>query len=465
MIISLYPIPNLCKIIIMKSVTFTYFFQLIITVLLLCHSTGAHARGLIRDAEIEHVLKTYSHPIFEAAGLVPENINLFIIDSNDINAFVAGGSNIFLHTGLIKASETPGMLIGVIAHETGHISGGHLLQGAEKLKDAQLGAVLGYILGAAAMVSGAPEAGAAILYGSQSTIQRQLLSYSRVNEQAADQAALRYLDENNYSAAGLLNLFELLRKQEDRRFGKPDPYTLTHPLSKERIINVRNHVMQRGEEAADSSSMYEDAHKRVLAKLRGSTNPLAETLQRYPVSDTSLEARYARAIAYYRVPDFKNALKEIDGLIKQYPKDPYFHEARGQFLFESGQVKPALVAYRKAISLLPSATLIRVDLAKAQLASQEAALITEARINLERATTEDKTNPGAWRLLASAYGKEGTIGLSYLCLAEEASLLNQPEISLRQSELAIKSLPADSPAHLRAQDLKNLAEEQLRKKL
>ncbi|MCK5793002.1 MAG: M48 family metalloprotease, partial [Ketobacter sp.] len=181
----------------------------------------SHARSLIRDAETEYVLRLYTNPILEAAGIAPEAVRLFIINDPSINAFVAGGQNIFIHTGLILKSEKPDMLIGVLAHETGHIAGAHLTRLTQKLDDVSLGAILSTILGTAATIGGSGDLGSAILTGGQNIAQLELLAHIRSNEQAADQAALSYLDANGISASGMIAMFELLQRNERQKIRNP----------------------------------------------------------------------------------------------------------------------------------------------------------------------------------------------------------------------------------------------------
>lgn len=418
----------------------------------------SQARSLIRDAEIEHTLRLYADPIFKSAGLSPDAIHIFLIDDKSINAFVAGGSNMFLHTGLILETKDPGMLIGVMAHETGHIAGGHLAQGSEKIKNAQLGTVLSYILGAAAAAGGSPKAGMAIMSAGQQAAMRNFLSYSRANEQSADQAGLTYLQSNNISANGMLEMFELLRRNESRNFGTPDPYVLTHPLGKERIAHIRNYVSRSTIPPNSWPKAFNGRHERMIAKLTGFLQPLDYTLTKYPTGNNGLSARYARAIAYYRASKLDISLVEMDSLLKESPADPFFNELKGQILFENGKVDEALKSYSTAVKLLPDSPLIRIDLAKAQLAVGTPDMISEAQQNLEIATSQDATNASAWRLLGTAYGKQNKMAQSNLALAEEAVLINEPEQALnylRQAEIELK---AGSPGSLRAQDLKRLAE-------
>lgn len=422
---------------------------------------SAHARTLIRDAEIEHTLRTFADPLFITAGLTPSAIKIFIIQDNSINAFVAGGSNMFIHTGLILATRNPAMLVGVMAHETGHIAGGHLAQGAEKIQNAQMGTILSYVLGAAAIAAGSSDAGTAIITGGQEVSARAFLSYSRMNEQSADQAALSYLSKLRMSPSGLLDVLSMLKKQEDWRYGTFDPYALTHPLSKERIASIRRFLMNSDIPKDAVPPEYLPLYQRMIAKLSGFLQPPPQVLRRYPVSNHSIEARYARAVAYYRSAELDQSLKELDSLLKDEPEDPFFHELKGQILYENGRIEPALESYRKAASLLPDAPLILTALAQAEMSTNDPLRRQQAIDHLEKSSSIDPSDANTWRLLASAYGQSGQMGKSSLALAEEASLKNDPEAALQQARLALKELKSGSPAHLRANDLVMLSQKQI----
>lgn len=425
---------------------------------------SAQAVPLIRDAEIEHTLRLYGDPVFKAAGLKPSAIKLFIVNDDAINAYVAGGANMFIHTGLILATDTPDMLIGVMAHETGHIAGGHLARGTEKLKDAQLGTVLGMIVGAAAAAaSGQPGAAAAVISGSQNTLMRNFLAFTRAHEEAADQAALGYLDSLNISAEGMVKTFALLQRNERMHSGSPDPYMRTHPLSADRIEHVRNHVENSKIPEGQYPKSFDMLHRRMVAKLFGFLETPERTMQKYPVSDKSVPARMARAIAYYKMPDIDRSLAEMDSLINESKNDPFLYELKGQILFENNRVAEALENYQRANKLISDSPLILTDLAKvdlAQLPPQSEAAIA----NLEKSIALDNSNPYSWRLLATAYGQTGNMGRSFLALAEEAILNNEPEIALKQVEQALRLLKESTPARQRALDLKTQAIEMQRAK-
>jgi predicted Zn-dependent protease len=435
-------------------------YSLVFSAVFACAGPQAYAVSLIRDAETEDTLRVYGNPIFEAAGLNPEAIHIFIVEDPTINAYVAGGANMFIHTGLILKTDRPSMLIGVMAHESGHMAGGHLAQGSEKLKNAELGTVLTALLGVAVMAAGQGEAGAGMLAAGNELALRNYLHFSRSNENAADQAGLNYLDKLGISASGMLRMLEVLQQDENRSFSNPDPYTRTHPLSIDRISHIRDHVML--------STLPEDVvpggmverHARMLAKLHGFIDPPEDTLRLYPTSDQSIPARYARAVAYYRIPNLAKSLPEIDSLIKDKPSDPFFHELRGQILFENGRIPEAAQAYSKAASLLPGSALILTDYGKVLTAKGGAPDITKAVEVLEHATVLDNSNPDTWHNLTIVYGKQGKQGMSYLAAAEEASLEDNPKEVLRNVDLAVKNLGSDSPARMRAGDLRLVAEKE-----
>lgn len=424
--------------------------------LLCCGWAGnAFAVPLIRDAEIEHTLRMYADPIFRVNGLKPSAVKIFIVQDSSLNAFVAGGANLFIHTGMLLDCDTPDMVLGIIAHETGHIVGGHLAQGGEKLKNAQLGSIMSFVLGAAAVAaSGKPEAAAAVITGGQTSVMRNYLAFTRAHEEAADQSALGALDKLHISASGMVKVFDLLRRHEREHGGATDPYMLTHPLTSLRVQHVRDHVEHSKIPEGQYPKEFDLPHQRMVAKLYGFLNSPERTLARYPVSNKSVGARMARALAYYKMPDMDRSLAEMNSLIAESPKDPFFHELKGQILFENNRPSEALASYETAVKLLPDSPLLLADLAKVELGQPDKSLLSSAVAHLERSTQLDDTNEEAWRQLAVAYGKSGNKGMSALALAEEAILLNDPKMALRQVEQALVALPQGTPSYQRAKDIK-----------
>ena len=422
----------------------------------------APASAQIRDTEIENTIRTLATPLFTAAGLSPEAVNVYVLNDRTLNAFVAGGQNLFLNSGLLIRAENANQLIGVMAHETGHIAGGHLARTSEAVREASTTALLSMLLGAAtAIATGNAGAAAAIATGSQSMIERSLFSFSRTQESAADQAALRYLEETGQSSRGMLEFLEILSAQELLSANRRSPYLSTHPLTTDRIDVVRRHFETSPNSKAATPPALVAAYNRMRAKLTAFTEAPARTLQAYPESDQSASARYARAVAAYRRPDLAEALKRIDELIGEYPDDPYFHETKGQILFENGRAEEAREAYRTAHRLLPDASLIRIDLARVELALDKPELTASALAHLQEAIKREKTYAFAWHQLAIAYGRDGQLALSALSLAEEYMLRRQFIDAVQQAKRAQGQLARGSPAWLRAVDIEEAARREI----
>jgi predicted Zn-dependent protease len=419
------------------------------------------AATLVRDAEIEQTLRIYTDPILISAGITPKNVRIFVVQDDSLNAFVAGGMNIFINTGLILETSKPSMLLGVIAHEVGHISGAHLSQMSEKTDRATLGSVLGMVLGAAIMAGGSPDAGAGVIAGSQSMSMRNLLSDVRGNEEAADQAALTYLDANGTSASGMLEVFDMLRRKQSGQDKKADPYLQTHPLTTNRISVVRNHLQTARVPIDAAPTLTYSRHKRLLARLRGYLWTPEQTLLFYPDSDTSFAANYARSIAYYRMSNLLKARQILNRLISENLDDPFLHDTLGQMYYESGYPKAAALEYKEALRLLPDSALILTELARTLIAIGDPAYIREAVRYLEQSVHSDDSNQDSWRLMATAYGKLNDNGMAYVALAQEAALKGETKNAIAYADNALQSLPELSAGAQLARDIKTASERYL----
>ncbi len=424
---------------------------------------AAQRISLIRDAETENTIRTFATPIFQAAGLGVDDVHIYIVRDGQINAFVAGGQKLFMNTGLLFRSESASQIIGVIAHEAGHITGGHLSRLQDELRGATAIQILSMVLGAAAAVAGRGDAGMAIMGAGSSAAIANVLSFSRAQESAADQAGLTFLERSGYSAKGMLEFFEILSGQEMLSQARQSPYMRTHPLTRERVDTVRASVQRARYADAAVPPEFERMHKRIKAKLFGFIEQPSRTMQTYKESDKSEAARYGRAVAYYRIPDMARALPLIDGLIAEFPADPYYWEMKGQMLFENGRIPEAVATFTEAVRLLPTAPLIRVALAQAQLELGLPAETRSALANLNAAVQTDRDHGLAWRLLAIAHGREGRVGEAALALAEQAMVENRTPDAAQQAVRAQRLLPEGSPGWLRAQDIKIQAESKKRK--
>jgi predicted Zn-dependent protease len=418
--------------------------------------------SLIRDAEIEHTLRVFVTPIFQAAGLNPNSVQIHLINDPELNAFATNGQNIFINTGLLTRTTGPLQVIGVIAHETGHIAGGHLARSEEAYDNFFTENLIGLVLGGAAALASrnGGVAGAAIL-GSQQVAERSALAYSREQEARADQAGVTFMDRAGDSSRGLLEFLEVIGTEQSILIGQMDPYLVDHPITAERVDALRLRAEKSPYFHKDPPPEWIELHARMRAKLIGFLEPMGAVLQAYPPTDNSLAARYARAIAYYLIPDLGKALPMIDQLLVERPNDPYFLELKGQMLFENGRIAESVPFYDAAVTAAPNEPLIRYELGEAQISTEDPALFRTAAKNLEDAARADPDNPGVWYQLAIAYDRDGKPGMAALASAERSLLIGQAADAKHFAARARGQLPNGSPGALRADDIIAIADRHL----
>ena len=393
-------------------------------------------------------------PVWRAAVLDP-NVGIYLIHDNQLNSFVAGGQAIFINTGLILRAETPSQLIGVIAHETGHIVGGHVLRAKEAMHNASIESIIAMAVAAAASVVGRNPAP---LYGAAGVAERSFMRFSIAQEATADHAALNFLDRACLSARGLLKFFEILQTSELLAGDRQDPWLRTHPLTAQRVEYLRDHVERARCSNAPEPPGSTELLRRIKMKLHAFLDPPATTLAAYPESDNSPLARYARAIAYYRMPNLDKALPTIDGLIREFPNNPYYRELKGQMLFENGHTREAMRPYEDAVRLAPNAPLLRISLAQVYIESGEAGLNKRAIAYLNDASREEGRDSQVWHFLAVAYGRDNQMGMAALSLAEEALANGKKKDAMQQATRAKQLLVRNSAGYARAEDIHREAE-------
>ncbi len=425
--------------------------------LMLAVAAGAPARAesLIRDDEIETVLKDWVRPVILADGLDPDSVKIILVQSPDINAFVSGGPNIFIYTGLLLKSENAGEIVGVLSHELGHIAGGHLIRGRDEMKNASFQSLLGGLAGiGAAILTGEGGAGAAVSAGMSSMAQNNYLSFSRVQESSADQAALSGMEKAHINPEGLVTFLQKMESQELLPASQQSKYIRTHPMTRDRIAAVRNGADKSAYKNTPLPAGWTEQHARLKAKLLAFITP-AQVAWTYDDHDTSMAARYARAIAAYRQNQVQDSLRMMDGLLQAEPQNPYFLELKGQMLKDYGRVAEALPYYRKALDKAPDAGLIRIAYANGMLetAGNDRARLQQAAEQLRRAQRDEPRAPLIYRLLATAYGRMGQEAVAKVYLAEEAALKGDRKTARDMANAALPDLKTGSPEWLKARDL------------
>jgi predicted Zn-dependent protease len=413
----------------------------------------AAAQSLLRDAETEQLFDDISAPLIAAAGLRPEDVKVVLIHDRSINAFVAGGQIVYIHSGLVNAAGNANEVQGVIAHELGHVTGGHIIRYGEGAKVATSIMLLSLLLGAAAMAAGGGEAGAGIMAAGQQAALGKFIAYISTQESSADQAGATFLGKAGVSGKGSIAFFKRLQNQEMRYAIPQDDYMRTHPLTGTRIASLENTYKTDPAWEKPTDPGLEARFQRVKAKLAGFTNDPKVTLIKYPESDKSVPARYARAYAWHKSAYPDRANEEVDGLLAAMPNDPYFLELKGQVLLESGKPKEALESLRQAVAAAPDQPLISALFGHALIATEDPKNFEEAKNVLKAAVGRDNSNPFAWYQLGIVYDREGDQPRAALATAERYNLQGEPRLALANAEHAMAGIPHGSPDWIRAQDI------------
>ncbi|WP_347302543.1 M48 family metalloprotease [Croceibacterium sp. TMG7-5b_MA50] len=432
--------------------------------LLLLGTRPVLAQSVLRDAETEALLQELMAPLSEAAGLQPDAVDVVLLNDPSINAFVAGGQRIYIHSGLINAADTANEVQGVLAHELGHIQGGHIVRFSEGMGAATNISLLSMLVGVAAALAGAGEAAMGAMALGQQAAMGSFLSFSRAQEASADAAGVQYLSDAGITGKGSLAFFGKLQNLEYRYgYSQDDDATFsrTHPLSGDRISRLTADYQSDPAWNTTPDAAQQQRFERVKAKLYGYLARPADTLQHYPEYLTDAPARYARAYAYHKDARMDKALAETDALIASDPDDPYFLELKGQVLLESGRPAEALPLLRQATFLTNNNGLIAGTFGHALIATEDPANLPEAEQVLRAAVGRDRQNPFAWYQLGVVYGQKGDIPRAQLASSEQLVMSGQPSAALQNAEAAERALPQGTPDWLRAQDVAMQARAQL----
>lgn len=414
----------------------------------------AAAQSILRDAETERFFADIGRPMIEAAGLDPKSVQIVMIGDPTINAFVTGGQNVFFHSGLIMAADSVNEVEGVMAHELGHIAGGHGVRFGEGAGPATSISLLSLLGAAAAVAVGAGEAGMALLGMGTAAAQGKFLAFTRDQESRADQAGARFLGQSGISGKGSIDFFKKLQGQEFRlAIPQSNEYARTHPLSGTRIANLT--AVYENDPAWNSKrpTALQARFARIKGKLTGFVEEPARVLRLYPESDTSIPAHYARAYAWHRSAYVEAAVREADALLAKSPNDPYFLELKGQILLESGHVDQAIPTLRLAVENAPDEPLIMTLLGHALIAGEDKTHFAEAEALLRRAIQKDRSNPFAWYQLGVIYDRTGDKPRAALASAERLSLQGNVQGAMMNARLALEGLPKGTPDWIRADDI------------
>ena len=414
----------------------------------------AAAQSLLRDAETETLLLDMSRPLIEAAGLRPDDVKVMLIGDRSINAFVAGGQIVYINSGLIEEAESANEVQGVIAHELGHVTGGHIIRLQDGVEVASKVMLVTLLLGTVAAALGGGEAAAGLMGLGQQAATGKFFQFVSTQESSADQAGASFLRKAGISGKGSLSFFKKLQNMEMRYSAPQDEgYFRTHPLSSTRIATLE--TAYKADPAWDKPTNpgLEARFQRVKAKLFGFVADPKTTLSKFPETNRSVPARYARAFAWHKSSYPDRAMAEVDSLLKEQPEDPYLLELKGQILLEGGKPQQALDSLRKSVALAPDQPLISAMFGHALIATENRAHFNEARQVLRSAIGRDNSNPFAWYQLGIVYDREGDTARAALATAERYNLIGKPKLALTNAEVAMRGITRGTPDWIRAQDI------------
>lgn len=419
---------------------------------------------VVRDAEIEALVRDYARPIFRAAGLANDGIDIVLVNDTSFNAFVAG-RRMFINTGALMTAETPNQIIGVIAHEAGHIAGGHQQKLREQLERAKTMAIIATLLGAGAIVAGATTnsrglagAGMGVAAGGGEMAQRSILAYQRTEEMTADRSAITYLNATGQSGMGMLKTFARFQTALSLSGAQVDPYRISHPMPQERIANLEVLVKQSPYVDKVDPPALQQRHDMMRIKIATYMEGQAAATRLIRKNPGSLASRYGDAQLAYLYGNLVTSLAKTNALIKEQPKNAYFQELRGDILMKANKPKDAADAYAKAASLDPARSgLLPVSWGQALMAIGTPDSLKRAVVQINNGLGRDKENTAGYRYLAQAYGELGDIPGAELATAEGHFYSGAYKDAKIFAMRAQQQMKRGEPRWLRAQDIINYA--------
>lgn len=441
------------------------FLAIILVSLALATTPAAAQRGLsvVRDAEIEALVADYARPILQAAGLGKSGIEIVLVNDPSFNAFVAG-RRIFINTGALLMAETPNEIIGVLAHEAGHIAGGHQQRLRDQLARAQTMSVIAALLGVGAVAAGAAtgadglaQGGTGIMSGGVEAARRSVLAYQRTEEATADRSAITYLERTGQSARGMLKTFERLAGAMALAGVRVDPYQISHPTPRDRIANLQTLARASKHFERSDPPALQQRHDLMRAKISAYTQGHNAAMRLFGRNSRSAPALYADAIGTFLSGNPRAAVAKIDALAKAAPGNPYFQEMRGEILLKAGRPEQAAQAFATALQLDPNKSgIIQIGYGQALMATDKPELVRKAVGELRTGLSRNRDYAAGYRHLAQAYGKLGNIGEADLATAEghfHSGNIRDAKIFAARAQ---QRLAKGSPGWLQAQDIINL---------
>ncbi|MDR2548393.1 MAG: M48 family metalloprotease [Rickettsiales bacterium] len=407
------------------------------------YCSSAYSVNVIRDSEVEAVVKELAQPLFSAAGIDSDRIKVFIINDNSINAFVIDNNSIFIHLGLLQHSTEPYVLLGILAHEIAHISAGHVLQMSGAVGYFQSIAMISYVVGLVSTIIINPQVTSAILLSGVALSSRLFFNYSQEQESVADSYALRYLDESGYDNSGMKEVFDYFKNIEHEN---TEGYFRTHPLSDKRIFAVQNYKVKNSVKPILADKLLR--FKRMVTKLDSFFSPIHVLSNKYEGN-----SEYVNAIIHYRQGKMEEAIAIVDSLVQKSRNDPYLYELKAEMLYKAGNLGEAIKMYEESLRYLSEkdSYLVKLTLSHTLLLYGDA---KKAIFYLEQIASVEPNNAFVWKYLSIAYKRNADTAMHYFALTKKACIEGNLKQFMKYAELAVKTLPKNSPYLLQIEDMK-----------
>ncbi|QKX02289.1 M48 family metalloprotease [Wolbachia endosymbiont of Dirofilaria (Dirofilaria) immitis] len=418
-----------------------------ILLLFFVYYNNTYSINIIGDSEVEAMVKELAQPLFSAAGVDSDQVKVFVVNDDSINAFIIDNNNIFIHLGLLRYSTEPYVLLSILAHEIAHISAGHILQMSGAIGCLQSMAMIGYMIGLISTIIINPQVTNAILLSGMALSSGLFFNYSQEQESTADRYALKYLDESGYDNSGMREVFGYFKSIEcENTVG----YFHTHPLSSKRILAVQNYKVKNDIKPILADKLLK--FKRVVTKLDSFFSPIHVLSSKYEGNSECVNA-----IIHYRQGKIKEAIAIIDSLAQKSRSDPYLYELKAEMLYKAGNLSEAIRMYEESLKYLPekNSYLVKLALSHTLLLYGDA---KKAIFYLEQVASAEPNNAFIWKYLSVAYKRNANIAMYYFALTKKACIEGNLEQFTRYAELAIKTLPKGSPYLLQIEDMKQLNE-------
>jgi predicted Zn-dependent protease len=399
------------------------------------------AGALLDDVELNDFLNAFVARLAATPSASGHSFELFAIDDRTLNAFALPGGFIGVHTGLFASAQSESELASVLAHEIGHVTQRHIARMLAEQRQSMALMITSLVLAALAARSNPQAAGGVIALGS--TLQQgQMLGFSRDAEREADRLGLEMLQQAGFEGVAMASFFERLQQASRLNESAAPVYMRTHPLTIERMGDIRNRVMEsRYRQRADSLEFL-----LLRVRLRATLDRSPEGLSR---SRTILERQLSEraldpAVAWFGLAAVglqaqdesftRNAIEQARRLLP--PAHPYLERLAAELELTLNRPREALTVLEQATSRSPRTHALTHTLARCLLLLGD---WKAAEALIDNTLEERRSDARLWQMLAQAQSALGKSAQAHLSMGEHYALLGAWPTAIEQLQLAQRS--------------------------